>query len=377
MSHTSVPDKIKLRLWINAGGRCEYCGCNEILWRDQLTLTEMNRSYVAHIIADSPEGPRGDPIRSPQLVKELSNLMLLCDTHHRLIDHEGLEDHPEQLLLEMKLAHEQRIEIVTNISPNKKSHILLYGANIGQHSAPLSFKKASSALIPNWYPSESAAISLGMINSSFRDRDEDFWKIEERQLRDMIEQQVRPRLRNGEIEHLSIFGLAPQPLLILLGYLISDIPTAETYQLHREPSDWKWQGNSNQFSYSVEEPTNINGEPALILSLSATIDNERVHNTLGSNIAIWKICIADPNNDFLKSRYQLQRFRETARKLMDRIKTKHGEKALLHIFPAVPVAVAVDYGRTIMPKADLSMRIYDENKSKGGFVHALDINTNA
>lgn len=375
MSHTSVPDKIKLRLWINAGGRCEYC--NEILWRDELTLTEMNRAYVAHIVADSPEGPRGDPIRSLQLAKELSNLMLLCDTHHRLIDHEGLEDHPEELLLEMKSVHEQRIETITNINPNKKSHILLYGANIGHHSAPLSFRKASLALIPDWYPSEPTAISLGMINSSFRDRNKDFWKIEEKQLRNMFEEQVRPRLRNGEIEHLSIFGLAPQPLLILLGYLISDIPAAETYQLHREPSDWKWQSNSKQFTYNVEEPTNINGDPVLILSLSATINNERVHNTLGENVTIWKIHIPDANNDFLKSRDQLQQFREIARKLMDRIKATHGEKALLHIFPAVPVAIAVDYGRIIMPKADLSMRIYDENKLNGGFVHALDINASA
>ena len=60
---------------------------------------------------------------------------------------------------------------------------------------------------------------------------------------------------------------------------------------------------------------------------------------------------------------------------MDRMKFRHGEQALIHVFPAMPVALAVDFGRIIMPKADLPLRIYDENKTLGGFVFALDLDT--
>jgi hypothetical protein len=35
--------------------------------------------------------------------------------------------------------------------------------------------------------------------------------------------QVRERLATGEIKHLSVFSLAPQPLLIMLGSLLGDI----------------------------------------------------------------------------------------------------------------------------------------------------------
>ena len=59
---------------------------------------------------------------------------------------------------------------------------------------------------------------------------------------------------------------------------------------------------------------------------------------------------------------------------MDRIKTRHGEKATISVFPAMPVALAVEFGRILMPKADLALKIFDENKKLGGFVHALDIN---
>ena len=67
--------------------------------------------------------------------------MLLCDAHHRLIDVSDIDGHPVDLLRAMKVRHEQRIELVTALGPDRQSHVVLYGANIGPHAAPLSFKK--------------------------------------------------------------------------------------------------------------------------------------------------------------------------------------------------------------------------------------------
>ena len=39
----------------------------------------------------------------------------------------------------------------------------------------------------------------------------------------------------------------------------------------------------------------------------------------------------------------------------------------------MPVALAVDFGRIIMPKADLKMEIYDENQNLGGFERAISL----
>lgn len=105
MSVSYIPEKIKILLWGKTAGRCEYRGCNEPLWWDSLTQAEFNTSYIAHIIADKPGGPRGDEILSRKLKNELSNLMLLCDEHHRLIDKVNVEGHPAELLGEMKLEH--------------------------------------------------------------------------------------------------------------------------------------------------------------------------------------------------------------------------------------------------------------------------------
>src|SRR5262249_8419702 len=106
----------------------------------------------------------------------------------------------------------------------------------------------------------------------------------------------------------------------------------------------------------------------------ATIDSSRVLAVMGDETSVWTVRVPVPHNDFLKSREQLRNFRATIRPLMDRIKAVHGEHSGIHVFPAVPVAVAGEFGRVIIPKADLPVRIYDQNRQLGGFSFALEVN---
>ena len=46
-----------------------------------------------------------------------------------------------------------------------KSHILLFGANIGEHSSPLKYADAAAALFPYDYPADDKPIMLGMANT--------------------------------------------------------------------------------------------------------------------------------------------------------------------------------------------------------------------
>jgi len=369
LSRTSV-EKL---LWAKAAGRCEYEGCPEILWRDALTKKKYNRSYVAHIIAEQPNGPRGDPVLSEQLKNDIDNLMLLCDAHHRLVDRIDIDEHTVTRLREMKKHHEQRMELLTSMPEGRKTHIVLYGANIGEISAPLNWHLAAQALIPHRYPAEGSAIELGLINSALEDHEDDYWQMERRNLRSLFEAKIRSRLvSRGDLEHLSVFGLAPIPLLVELGRLFSDIPAAEIYQLHREPPDWVWQKTPEGFCYVKREPNDIHDVVALKLSLSATIVDARIHEALRtSGVSTWEITIDKPNNDFLKGAEQLTLFRQQFRLLLDRAKAVHGQDAVLHVFPAVPVSVAVEIGRTWMPKADMTLCVYDQNRKRGGFVETL------
>ena len=371
-ANRSIPPKVKCMLWGRAAGRCEVDACNRPVSYHSRTKETANLAELAHIIGFSADGPRGEHKLSAALSQDVGNLMLLCGECHKLID-DNKDDYPTDRLRAMKASHERRIETVTGITEDRQSNILMYGGNVGDHASPPTYRKAAVAMLPEWYPAETTPINLGMVNSCHRDCDPEFWRIQSQQLHSMVAQHVRPRLMTQSIGHFSVFAIAPQPLLILLGYLLSDIPDADVYQLHREPNGWKWRDSSPAVNYSISEPTTTSGPPALVLSLSATIAESRVAAVLGSDAAIWRMTISEPHNDFLQSRQQLRDFRVAARRLMDRIKSRHGSAQCLHVFPAAPVAIAVEFGRIIMPKADLPLRIYDENRHIGGFVQALDV----
>ncbi len=42
-----IPNRVRLLLCVNAGGRCEFDGCNAYLFEDSLTLTAVNAAIAA------------------------------------------------------------------------------------------------------------------------------------------------------------------------------------------------------------------------------------------------------------------------------------------------------------------------------------------
>jgi hypothetical protein len=374
MSVTRIPEKVKSLLWAKSAGRCEFDGCNEPLWRDGLTQLEMNFGDVAHIIGDRYDGPRGHTELSTAYCADISNLMLMCQKHHRMID-QILEMYPDDLLRQMKRNHEERMELLTEIKPDKTSHVLIFKCQVGSVSPKIDFRDAWSAMFPEWYPTSRMPIELGMENCAYEDYEEQYWQIHSTNLERQFSEKIKPIVtRREERNHLSVFAFAPQPLLIKLGALLSDLYPATVYQLHREPSTWQWQPGPIEFVYTIKEPETAYPQVALNLSLSGTIDSHRIESVFAKpNYSEWQMTVASPSNDFLRSREQLQLFRQEFRTLLDRIKAKHGEAAVIHVFPAVPISVAVELGRVRQPKADLPFVIYDQNRKSGGFMPTLTI----
>ncbi len=95
------------RLWGKAAGRCSFPAC------DIDCLPFLDRDYpttvgeMAHVIARSSDGPRG---RSTSGADSYTNLILLCPTHHRLVDKAPKDKFPVAMLLKWKADHERRIE---------------------------------------------------------------------------------------------------------------------------------------------------------------------------------------------------------------------------------------------------------------------------
>lgn len=374
MSVTSISTKNKNLLWAISAGRCQYEGCNKVLHTDILTKKKYNSAYIAHIVADVPDGPRGDALRSKTMADNIENLMLLCDDCHRRIDINDVTGHSESRLLAMKRQHEERINRITAIAPSMNSEIILYGANIGINNSPLSYQAACEAMLYDYYPANIYPIELGLKNTPFTDDTDAYWLAEETNLLLQFNKKIKPRLMLGNADHYSVFAIAPQPLLIKLGVLLNDLNNVRVYQKHREPSTWKWQKTSPNIQYITREPEDKTKIPVLVFSLSATITPDRIKKIFGDNVSLWEVTVSGtPNNDFLTTESLLSDFRRTVRHVFDKIKSHHGYTEL-NIFPAMPVSASVELGRVWMPKVDMPMVIYDANKEKKDFYKTITIN---
>jgi hypothetical protein len=366
---------VETELWGRAAGRCEFDGCNRIVYKSPLTQDPVNISEKAHIYSFSKDGPRGwGPFKKmPKGLNDAGNLMLVCHDCHKTIDKDkNGAKYSADLLIEWKKKHENRIKIVTSVAANKHSLVVLYGANIGMESSVLQPLAANDALFPDWYPAEEHPLQLSM-RWNGRDKNISFWDTEGQNLKECFGRQILPRIQDQNCPHFSVFGLAPMPLLMLLGTLFTDKTPVQVYQLHREPSTWMWQTGPSGFAFKSIPPNNFDHPPALVFSLSAKIEAERITAVMGEKVSIWEITIDAPDTDFLKSKEQLSLFRKNVRELIIQIAEKHGQTAPISIFPAMPVACAVEVGRMRMPKADSDWIIYDQSNEHKKFIKALVI----
>lgn len=371
-----IKKEVERELWAKSAGRCQFNGCNKLLYKSPITHEQVNIAQKAHIYSFSEEGPRGwgPLILNKEKLNEVENLMLMCHDCHKTIDSdkEGIK-YSAQLLQQWKKEHEERIYIVAGIASDKKSHVVFYGSNIGEQKSPLQKYEAMEAMFPLRYPVNENPINLSM-SGSHMDSDDSFWETEESHLARIFAQQIEPRVVENDPSHFSLFALAPMPLLIKLGALFTDKISVDVFQPIREPKTWRWQSSPSDFNFIVHKGTNTDFPPVLIISLSAKVSHERIVSVLGKDIDIWEITVSEEylHNDFMKSTAQLSTFRSEMRKLISEINQLHNGKEIC-LFPAMPVSCAIELGRIRMPKSDIPWVIYDHNNKKESFIKTLTI----
>lgn len=107
----AISEKTIKILWSAAAGRCSYPGC----WQ-QLSISDAGEAAphtigeMAHIRGEREGSRRHDPAQSPAERDDYQNLILLCPTHHTLIDRsENEAKYTVEVLLQWKSTHEQRV----------------------------------------------------------------------------------------------------------------------------------------------------------------------------------------------------------------------------------------------------------------------------
>ena len=227
-----APSKTTLNmLFAKAAGRCQLEGCNKSVLFDEVTLKTYNKSNVAHIVAASPLGARGDAVRSYELSDKLSNLMLLCPDHHKLIDdHE--DEYPEERLLQMKARHEQAIAEQCDLIYKEPSEMVFLQSPIKGHvPVKIDARQCADAVMPN---KRVASVGGRRIKVEIEGdyHSQAFWDSAVKMLERRYGLLVDAIWEEEANAHFSVFPIAPIPLIIKLGHMMGDKAGVDRYSHH-------------------------------------------------------------------------------------------------------------------------------------------------
>lgn len=369
-----IPAETMLKLWVLSGGRCEFPSCNELVWRDDITLKEDNFAHMAHIVAASPAGPRGDGTLSPELQIDYDNLLLLCAKHSKLIDGRNAENYTVEQLKDYKAKHEERIRRHTAIGPESATTVVRFQSPIRDRRVSISLPQVYGALYPR-FPADDKGVLFDFTQKA-GSGDQTFWQEFAREITDQVKQSFRKGNDEQRYEHVSIFALAPIPALVHLGNQIGNVVAVDLYQKHRDTDDWQWKTEPEhdpfQYIYTRTDGADKT-KVALVLSLSGKISSDEYRRVLGDT-PVYEIEVEGATPEFLKYKSRLQKFRVVYRQALTDIRAKYGDKCVIHLFSAIPAPVAVLCGKELLPKSDPSVLVYDNDKTKGGFAPILTIN---
>jgi hypothetical protein len=368
----NIKAKVERLLWGIAAGRCEFDGCNRLLYQHEVTGARENLAEKAHIHAVSPGGARFCP-DDDEFKNTVENLMLVCPQCHVMIDRNEQKYTPE-ILFAMKQKHEKRIFTLTSIGSELQSHMVYYTANIAGTAFSVNDGDARNALaLFGRYPSDISPIDLGQTGNLTSDNEGDFFKDNAKNLQRAIKSRVYDVISAGEC--VALFALAPQPLLMLAGMLLNDKYNVAVFQCHRRENDkWRWEESISRVTFRVEAPRTINvtGKVALALSLSSAIERNRITSVLGEDVAIYTITVDEPSKTLVENPFIMDDFVSASREVIETIKQNYGKGIEVHVFPAMPASLAIRFGMDYMPKTDNKLIVYDEQPVIG-FAYALSL----
>jgi hypothetical protein len=361
----------RLLLVAQSGGRCEFDGCNEYLFEHPVTLTEGNFSQFAHIVAFSPDGPRGRSGRRPNAIHSLDNLMLLCPRCHKLVDdNEG--DFPRDALVRQKIDHEERIRFLTDLRPDRKTAVIQFKAKVRGRMVDIPNADIASAVAPR-YPTKKVGYVLDL--TSIDDSGPAFVETAKATIARQVELFYGKGTDVETVRHVSLFALGPIPLLVFLGSCLGDKIYVDLFQRHRDTGTWNWKEPTQPTSYvtRVVRPGADPSRVALVIALSGTIPLDRLPATVDDAYSIYELTLGDrsPGVDFLRCREDLERFRAEYRRLLAMLVRKHPSANEVLVFPAVPAPVAVAIGLDRLPSVQPHLVIHNDEGVPKGFEKIL------
>lgn len=171
------------------------------------------------------------------------------------------------------------------------------------------------------------------------------------------------------VPRFSVFSLAPIPLAIHLGFLLSDRVEVQYFQFDRDNRSWNWRPSEKaeideniQVSGLPEEETAEIMEVSVAVSLSAKILDTDIREAAPNAKKSIEIFIDNPDVMWLQSPVQLHKLGQIFRKVLAAIDSKIPRCSRIHLFYSGPTGGCVVIGQQINPRMNPPVDLYQYSR---------------
>lgn len=259
-------------------GRCMFSGCGSRLDFDSLSGHRGNFGYMAHNIAASESGPRGVIYLSKNLADEPSNVLLLCDVHHRLVDRIASLDYPAPKLQAMRTIHIQLCNNLLNALSYTPVPIYFIPWSVNGQSIevpnPISISKSLSVVNCR------AKHDLTPLEWGVSDSMQNSYEFH-RRCSEHIENCVNQIKSWTKGSSTAVFVLGPTFALIGFGAKFGNKSKLMPMLRYRDASSWMWPGvQPREDAFIIDEPEIESKHSEVIVSIKLTFPAAMIDSTI-------------------------------------------------------------------------------------------------
>ena len=373
---TAISIGTRNQVLLDAHGRCMFEGCGADLTEDAVTRVRGNFATLAHNVAASEDGPRGVLYLSHGLSNDPANILLLCETHHRLVDKVANADYSAATLSAMRRRFcEEATALLDALALAPTPAYCVAWPVHRQRIALPSSEQVAMALKPIGARLDGQIRSVNDNEATLRLLDgAALWAV----MGATVEQTAADILLQAHDEgyRAALFAIGLMPALIALGAKLGNKCEITPMLRYRENGLWYWPVNESRGEfYKIEGLAQLSDgedEVCLLLGLTAVPGvMQSMAKSLGMSVVS---VIARPEymgNGALGHPDDGASFRQRMQELLHRLGDEYGIRRL-HVLPCASNAACVFFGQAF-DSYHPDLVIYDFASDGNGMVPRLRI----
>lgn len=347
---TGITTRTRNQVLLDAHGRCMFEGCGANLAEDPTTHVQGNFGTLAHNVAAAEGGTRGMLYLSGALANASENILLLCDTHHRLVDTVAKADYPADRLSAMRRRFRDTATALLDALSFTPTRAFCVAWPVHRQRIALpSSQQVARALRPIGARLDGQLRTVNDNEAVLRSLEgEDLWRamgtVVERAAAD-IEMQT-----HGDGYRAALFAMGLMPALIALGAKLGNKCDITPMLRYRETGLWYWPMNAPRGEFftveGLDQLSDREREACLLLGLTAVPEAMRATaESLGMGVVSVVARAEYLGNGALGHPEDGASFRQRMQELLHRLADAHGVRRV-HLLPCASNAACVFFGQS-------------------------------